>query len=223
MKLRKISSRYIYTSKGEVLENGIVIVNNEGIIVDLINTNGCILEEEGLEYYSGIICPGFIISCKNLLLNDAKEARQLDLFLFKRGIVSVGDFSFKNNIKYYNDGNKVIYQDVSSIFESSTFTQNEIVKHNSEGENIYCLGFSSNYSVNSFSLKSILSDLLESGIINSFNDIVELLCVKGAKYLGIEESYGTIEKGKKPGLNLISGLNLSNIKSTSDLLLKKLL
>ena len=36
----------------------------------------------------------------------------------------------------------------------------------------------------------------------------------GAKFLGVEDRYGSIEKGKKPGLNLISGLD--GLKLTAD-------
>lgn len=36
----------------------------------------------------------------------------------------------------------------------------------------------------------------------------------GAEYLGIEETFGSIETGKKPGLNLIENVDLENLKLT---------
>lgn len=38
-------------------------------------------------------------------------------------------------------------------------------------------------------------------------DTIKWATINGAKFLGIEEQFGTIEKGKKPGLNLIKNTN----------------
>lgn len=54
-----------------------------------------------------------------------------------------------------------------------------------------------------------LARLLEWGTIN------------GAKFLGIEDEYGTLEPGKKPGLNLLTGLD--GFKITNDTQVKRLI
>jgi hypothetical protein len=44
--------------------------------------------------------------------------------------------------------------------------------------------------------KRIIIDLLKSETTDNFNDIVEMFCINGAKFLGIDDSYGSIKKGK---------------------------
>lgn len=61
----------------------------------------------------------------------------------------------------------------------------------------------------------ILSELLtlhQHFAALNFEETIKWATINGAKYLGIDDTYGSIEKGKKPGLNLISntqGLKLS--------------
>lgn len=58
--MRKISASYIFTGKGEFLKNGILIFDNKGFIVDILDTNGKLTETQSLEQYNGILCPGFV-------------------------------------------------------------------------------------------------------------------------------------------------------------------
>lgn len=70
----------------------------------------------------------------------------------------------------------------------------------------------------------ILSELLTLHTHFPSLDLVETMkwaTINGAKYLGIDHRYGSIEKGKKPGLNLIShteGLALSQHSTVTPLL-----
>jgi aminodeoxyfutalosine deaminase len=122
MNIRKISASYVFTLTGSALKNGIVVVDEKGIIVDIIDTEGNIGESEGLEHYAGIICPGFVNAHCHLELsglkgkiepalklpgflkeiffqrNQHKELqelaiRQADRYMFLNGIVAVGDIS----------------------------------------------------------------------------------------------------------------------------------
>jgi cytosine/adenosine deaminase-related metal-dependent hydrolase len=54
----------------------------------------------------------------------------------------------------------------------------------------------------------------------STEKLIEWGTLNGAKYLGISDEKGTIEEGKTPGLNLITGLD--NLKITSDTKVKRL-
>jgi len=122
MKFRKISASYVFTLSGKPLKNGIVVANSEGTIVDIIDTKGDLVESEGVEHYSGILCPGFINAHCHLELSHLKgkiarelhlpgflhqilltrnadedfqemAARQADRYMWKSGIVAVGDIS----------------------------------------------------------------------------------------------------------------------------------
>jgi cytosine/adenosine deaminase-related metal-dependent hydrolase len=45
--------------------------------------------------------------------------------------------------------------------------------------------------------------------------------INGAKFFGIEDKFGSIEKGKKPGLNLIT--NVEGLKLTIESKVQKLI
>ncbi len=58
--MRKLSAHYIFTSCSPPLKNGIIILDNEGLIVDIVDTKGKLKEESNLEFYPGILVPGFV-------------------------------------------------------------------------------------------------------------------------------------------------------------------
>lgn len=122
MKFRKLSASYIFTLSGEPLKNGILVIDGEGEIADIIDTKGNLIETDGIEHYSGILCPGFInvhchlelshlkgkiaeqshlpeFLCQLMLLRNQDEdfqemaARQADRFMWKSGIVAIGDIA----------------------------------------------------------------------------------------------------------------------------------
>ena len=119
--MRRFSANYIFTGTSEPLKNGIVEVDNSGTIINVIDTKGNFQESRSLEFYNGVIVPGFINThChlelselkekitpfaglpdfignifrykKNQLTPDTLKAIQLQDFLMrKNGIVAVGD------------------------------------------------------------------------------------------------------------------------------------
>jgi len=120
--IRRFSATWVYTMNSPPLKNGIVSVDENGVIVDITDTNGRLPELERLEYYSGIIAPGFInahchlelshlkgkLSGKNglagflseiNLLRNTQEgvmlaaAQKADREMHRQGIVAVGDIS----------------------------------------------------------------------------------------------------------------------------------
>ena len=70
--LRKISAHYIFTSKSNPIKRGIVIVNDNAEIVDVIDTGGDLPESEKLEFYDGIITAGFVNTHAHLELSHLK-------------------------------------------------------------------------------------------------------------------------------------------------------
>jgi aminodeoxyfutalosine deaminase len=83
--MRRISAHFILTGAGDVLEKGIITVNDEGIITDLVNTGGDLTEISSLEFYNGVIIPGFVNAHCHLELSHLKnifpEKTQLPGFL----------------------------------------------------------------------------------------------------------------------------------------------
>ena len=70
--MRKITSSYVFTCNGPPLKNGIVVCSDEGSIIDVIDNDGSIIEQSNLEYYNGIIVPGFINVHAHLELSHLK-------------------------------------------------------------------------------------------------------------------------------------------------------
>lgn len=58
--MRKISATYVFPISAPPVKNGIVVCKNDGTILEIIDNKGVINEEPGLEYYSGILTPGFV-------------------------------------------------------------------------------------------------------------------------------------------------------------------
>ncbi|MDA3778703.1 MAG: hypothetical protein PF487_00480 [Bacteroidales bacterium] len=58
--MRRISANYVFPVSGKALKNGIVEIDDEGIIRNIIDTHGKLNESRKLEFYNGIIVPGFV-------------------------------------------------------------------------------------------------------------------------------------------------------------------
>jgi len=120
--MRKLSAHYIVTGTGAILVKGIIILTDEGIITEIIDTNGELDEKASVEFYSGVLVPGFVnahchlelshlrdifpektgLPCflKNVIqhrnLEENKvidEAHKADFEMWKNGVVAVGDIS----------------------------------------------------------------------------------------------------------------------------------
>lgn len=121
--MRRLSAHYIFPVDGHPLKNGIVEVNDDGTILNVIDTFGKINETEGTEFYNGILIPGFINTHCHLELSYLKgkitrhhglakfietlknirdkepseiiaaKADFFDKLMWQNGIVAVGDIS----------------------------------------------------------------------------------------------------------------------------------
>jgi cytosine/adenosine deaminase-related metal-dependent hydrolase len=58
--MRKIAANYIFPVAGKPVKNGYLVLDDKGTIMEVVDTGGQIPEIEGLEYYSGVLVPGFI-------------------------------------------------------------------------------------------------------------------------------------------------------------------
>jgi aminodeoxyfutalosine deaminase len=53
-------------------------------------------------------------------------------------------------------------------------------------------------------------------------ELIKWACLNGARALNIDDQLGSFEKGKKPGVNLITGIDFNNMKLTEKSRVKKL-
>jgi aminodeoxyfutalosine deaminase len=70
--MRKISASYIFPVFSKPLRHGILVISDKGEILDIIDTEGKLKESDSLEYYNGILVPGFVNAHCHLELSYMK-------------------------------------------------------------------------------------------------------------------------------------------------------
>lgn len=71
--MRKISATYIFPCSQPPIKNGILICEDDGTVNELRKNDGNQREQAGLEYYSGILVPGFVNAHCHLELSHMKD------------------------------------------------------------------------------------------------------------------------------------------------------
>ncbi|MFP4025742.1 MAG: amidohydrolase family protein [Thiohalospira sp.] len=71
--MRRLSANYIFPVKSGPLKNGIVEIGDNGRILNIIDTGGELKETRNLEFYNGIIVPGFVNTHCHLELSVLKD------------------------------------------------------------------------------------------------------------------------------------------------------
>jgi len=136
--MRKLSAHYIFTGTGIVLVKGIIILSDDGTVTDIIDTAGELEEMAGVEFYSGVLVPGFVNAhchlelshlygifpektglprfLKNVVEHRNTEetkvigkAQKADFELWKNGVVAVGDVSNTDTTFQLKSKSKIVY------------------------------------------------------------------------------------------------------------------
>ncbi|MBN2635979.1 MAG: amidohydrolase family protein [Prolixibacteraceae bacterium] len=70
--MRKIAATYLFTPDNQFVKNAILICEDDGTIIDIKIPDESIKEVAGLEYYSGVLVPGFVNAHCHLELSHLK-------------------------------------------------------------------------------------------------------------------------------------------------------
>ncbi len=70
--MRRIGANYIITNTGQALRNAYLEVDENGVILKVIETQGHLQEVANLEFYNGVIIPGFVNTHAHLELSYMK-------------------------------------------------------------------------------------------------------------------------------------------------------
>lgn len=199
--MRKIAATYIFPLHQKPIKNGIIYCENDGTIIELIDKGDNFAEEAGLEYYSGIIVPGFVLQAQNIEISNKNLARKL----WANGI------SFVTNLE----------GEVGLACERSGFVRNNLKVTVDELHTPSDISFSGN-------------ELLSSGVVNIFqkyqplnfggglNELFCLCCLIESIKCGVSHKFGSFETGKKPGINLLTGVDFKKMEITSGVKIKRL-
>jgi cytosine/adenosine deaminase-related metal-dependent hydrolase len=71
--VRKIAATYIFPVNQAPIKNGILVCDDNGTIVEVLDKGEHFCEEAGVEYYSGILVPGFVNAHCHLELSHLKD------------------------------------------------------------------------------------------------------------------------------------------------------
>ncbi len=72
--MRRLSAQFIFTNTGEPLKRGVITVGDDGRIQSVEDTNGLLRETSSVEFYNGIIIPGFVNCHCHLELSHLKNS-----------------------------------------------------------------------------------------------------------------------------------------------------
>jgi cytosine/adenosine deaminase-related metal-dependent hydrolase len=120
-------------------------------------------------------------------------------------------FTKQDDILFANDYNKNLFW--CFCVNANLYIENKVPNVNLFTQNNCAItlgtdSYASNWSLSIFDeIKTLHKHFPQI----EFNDLLTWATINGAKYLGIDAAFGTIEKGKTPGLNLISP-DLKNVK-----------
>lgn len=268
--MRKITANYVFPLSSKPLKNGIIILDDNNRIINLIDTKGQLKEVQNLEFYGGIIIPGFVdafcmlswstlstkdfLGCtsgnfiKNLkrktsgLLPDTNSIQRGINHLEAFGTKGAADFyptatnenlKAKSKIEFRNVGvenfkfdlkaslNTVDEKDHSPVLinqHTVKFIKN-IAKNNSR----FCIGTGSLQTHKLLSVFDEMKYLQEKYPQIEFEELLKWGSLNPAKHLRLDSDLGSIEIGKKPGLNLLSGIDFKLQRFTPDSSLKILI
>lgn len=135
--MRKIAANYIFPVTSHPIKNGIIVIDDFGKIIEIIDNKGNLTETANVEFYNGVLVPGFVNSHCHLELSylqnkiptniglvnfikyiasnrkhlsyDEELALESDFSMFKSGINVVADISNTVDTKFVKSNSKITY------------------------------------------------------------------------------------------------------------------
>lgn len=95
--MRKFAANYLVSEVGVFLKNGIVIAQDDGTVLRLIDTKGDLSETEQLIFHNGILMGGCSFSKTNAAKAEPKTDQTFRSFVFQ-SIIGTKQFSIQNLI-----------------------------------------------------------------------------------------------------------------------------
>ena len=233
--MRRIAASLVYPVSSPPLKNGMVTVEHNGIIISVEEGGENFRELAGVEYYSGILIPGFA---------DVHTGERDSAWLLGRGIRVAGRTGFpKDAGKVDNElstrfswkslyGGRVDYQIFKSAgqFSGCFMPGRKTGVYHARGKSNKYLAGGKGPGINGFYRAGTEEGLLVIGTSGRLEMIkmmiglqeepsgttllklIDMATINGAVALGYDKVAGCLLPGRQPGLNLIEGADMSNLK-----------
>ena len=154
--MRYLTSDIVFTSIGSPILNGVLVVDESGKIVDILNSKDGL--DSSIEYFEGGLCPGFINTHCHLELSHLKDKmkektglpffisnigkirksspkeillsiEQADRRMYENGIVAVGDISNSADTFSVKDESLIYYHSFIELFASDPSRADEVFQN----------------------------------------------------------------------------------------------
>jgi len=206
--MRKITANVIYPVSSAPLKNAYLIIDDKGKIVDIVKYERNKKELAGLEYYSGILIPGFVNPHCNLALLQLNEkitnGHGLNLYSNQgqsNEPKTIGDKHTQKALRF------MWSRGISAL--GNVVGTNYLMHQLWTGSDSYALS-------NQVSVIDAMVTISIEFPEMSFETLLEMVTLNGAKALGMEETLGSFDKGKQPGVLLVSGFDFKKQQLRSD-------
>jgi len=247
--MRKISATYIISNAGTPLKNGILVLNDDDSVAELIDRKGSVKEIQDLEYYSGVLVPGFVdvftfLSWPDMntgLINSGDISKLFlgetaDIQIIQKAINHLEAFGTKGAADFFPTINshdlklnsKLSTRDIHDMSQVDTdmlFSDfpssvlGRLFTNNISSDKAFCIGTGSLTSHLKLSVFDELKYLLTIKADLGLEQQIKWACLNGANALGFDH-LGSFEIGKKPGVNLITHIDYDNFCLKPDSKLK---
>jgi len=247
--MRKISATYIISNVGAPLKNGILVLNDDNSVAELIDRKGSVKEIQDLEYYSGVLVPGFVdvftfLSWPDMHTGLIKSSdfskislgETADILTIQKAINHLEAYGTKGAADFFPNkkshdlklNSKLSIRnihDISEMDKCKLFSEfpnsvlGRLFTNNISSDKSFCIGTGSLRSHLKLSVFDELKYLLTINSDLSLEQQIKWACLNGADALGFDH-LGSFEIGKTPGVNLITQLDYDNFCLKPDSKLK---
>ncbi|MFN8255549.1 MAG: amidohydrolase family protein [Bacteroidales bacterium] len=233
---RKIAAHYLFTGKDKPLKNGIVTVDVTGKVLEVAQPSGLIDSIAGLEFYNGILVPGFVNTHCHLEFSHLKSiipehtglpgfisqigklrhiaepelikaSQKADIDMFYEGIVAVADISNYNTSFGIKSKSKIKYHTLIEIFSLYPWLANEKFREAQKlQEELSALNLTS--SIVPHAPYSVTPEMFELIKNHSANQVISMHNQETIS----ENDFYRVQKGELAELFISIGLDLTGIK-----------
>ncbi|MFA6403533.1 MAG: amidohydrolase family protein [Salinivirgaceae bacterium] len=196
--MRKIAANLVFPISKPPVKNGYLVLSDEGEVLDVCGGGETLHEIAGLEFYSGILVPGFVIAHCRLELSHLKGQipEGIGIPEFIKQITLLRGQNPDNIEKETEKALRYMWSQGISVLGNIITTNKTIALKRSS------------------SMVDELITMQKNFPEIPFNELILWATLNGARALGMEAEYGSFEKGKKPGVLLITGFDFKNNRLT---------